>query len=244
MNLLTTEWFFRFVNALFESQFLALFLSFSLIYLSNLRKRLVVGEGMDFTMLLQIGLVLLHWALTLSLYIWTSLTLEDDAVVNNSSGLQVMFYLVSALFAGVVIWVVILCITIVPSLQAMEEVRIRFMFVIIPISVLIGSIALGVFTGSFGLYGRTSAGYFYYFTLYALFVFLLVYGTWPVRPDFGRVLSENTAILSDPSSTTNPFSNAKYFEEDEQNFSRSSKKETEQPPLSTSQNEDNENSNL
>eukprot|EP01091_Cochliopodium_minus_P006372 TRINITY_DN1625_c0_g1_i1.p1 TRINITY_DN1625_c0_g1~~TRINITY_DN1625_c0_g1_i1.p1 ORF type:complete len:509 (-),score=159.69 TRINITY_DN1625_c0_g1_i1:47-1573(-) len=240
-------WGFAFFNNILETQFISFFLLFCLIYLDILKIDRERTPQTNLQMLgVKIGIIVLHAILTFVLFIWNSVALENDAIVNEGNGIQIVYYLVSALYGGIIVWVTILCITLIPTIQNYPEIRIKFLFVIIPVSIIVASIALGVFTGTYGAYGRNAVSFYFFFSIYSVFVFLMAYGTWPMKSGFSSkprneatplFNNNNTSPVEEENTLRNPFSNAQYFEEDTENYKKSSKKEEDYQPITNKVND-------
>lgn len=87
----------------------------------------------------------------------------------------------------------------VPVIMKNRHLKARFLMASLPAIVLLTSLIIALFFGVFGPVQRTAPSFVYFFTVYNLYVFILVIGYWPTESSFRGTLSnptdENTKIF-------------------------------------------------
>ena len=108
------------------------------------------------------------------------------------------------------VWIVFLMALCVPVVRQEQHLTARFMMAGVPGAVVIISLICGFFFGVFGPVQRTAPSFVYFFTLYNLYVLILLIGYWPANSTFG--------MLGNPQEST-PIFNSTFtqFKEKEEN---------------------------
>jgi len=179
-------WFFHFLDALFYTVFLGDFMIFALLAIDKIRlnETDIQFNGKHAIKLVVVGI---FGILGVTLFTWVNIADRLDPVLSNSgsiTGIQALYYINSIIFVGVLVWLTVLSIMTIPVARNFPLWRIRFLFIAIPTSVVVLSITIGIFTGTFGSVRATSLSVTYYYTLYNLYVWVLTWGYWPVEQRF------------------------------------------------------------
>ena len=116
-----------------------------------------------------------------------------DVKLNRSSELAglagvVFFYYMACLFCGAaLVWVMIGGVLHIPSgVSKQPHMEVRYLYLALPTTLVAVSMLVGVFSGTFGPYNRTSVSFMYFFGLFNSYVYLLVFGFFPGVLDLGR----------------------------------------------------------
>lgn len=141
-------------------------------------------------------LVVSYFAFSTSLYAWVRSREYTHPIpgADIPTGMIVLFYFTALSFTGIVLYVLILIFTIShPPGQHPTRSFQRFMYIMTPSVIVMISVTLGVFTNSFGPYGRTLIEYMFFFGMWNLYIWLLVYGAWPHKGSFTEANAIETA---------------------------------------------------
>lgn len=157
-------------------------------------------------------------------------------IEDHITGIQVFFYLSSALYVSLALtFCVCLVFTLAITNQTRQDLRFRFYFFSLPTLVAIVSILVGLLTGTLGPFGRDSIlfsifvtfcfwfsltsqapSFVYYMSLYNLYVYVLVWGYWPI--DIGLngawfyfTFPVNSILAQNPTEGTRIFPDAQDF---------------------------------
>eukprot|EP01095_Lingulamoeba_sp_RSL-Kostka_P008948 TRINITY_DN3054_c0_g4_i1.p1 TRINITY_DN3054_c0_g4~~TRINITY_DN3054_c0_g4_i1.p1 ORF type:complete len:477 (+),score=119.67 TRINITY_DN3054_c0_g4_i1:50-1480(+) len=121
---------------------------------------------------------------TLIFFVWFKVSHEIDPLFGETqtvSGLVIMFFFCSILFGGILVWVLVLMMLAIPVVWQKKYLTARFSVLAIPTVVVLFSIVGGLFFGSFGPIRRTAPSFVYFFTLYNLYVLVLLFSYWPIK---------------------------------------------------------------
>lgn len=121
--------------------------------------------------------------------------------VQHVSGLIALFFINLFLFAGIIIWVISLAILAFTNIKKERpHLMKRYCVLLVPSVFVILSIILGLFFGTFGPIQREAPGFVYFFTMYNLYVWVLLVAYWPMQSSlpssYGGSSSEATPIKS------------------------------------------------
>jgi len=105
---------------------------------------------------------------------------------------KALFYSIATIYAVLIIYFFVM---IVLAVQARVHRRPRFLFFVVPTIVSLVSISVGILIGSIGPFGRDASAFVYFVVLYNTYVYLLLWGLWPVEDFSGTSPSEGTKIL-------------------------------------------------
>jgi len=186
---LAKGWFFEFLNSVFETLFISLILLFWLVVIDKIRMDQLRIEP-SILHVVQLIVIGVYAIMTLALFAWSRIRASEDPVYSERgeiTGLIVLFWLTSAIYGGVIIWLIVLVVMTIPVVNSKKYLMNRFMFVGVPTVICVFSVIVGIFTGTLGPFNRDSLGLVYFLTLYNMYVYLLVVGTWPV--DEGNVVA-------------------------------------------------------
>lgn len=75
-------------------------------------------------------------------------------------GIQVLFYCDATVFVGILIWLGVLIVLTIPVATNKPYLLTRFLFVSVPTGVVVLSILIGIFAGTFGSF-NSNCTYFY-----------------------------------------------------------------------------------
>jgi len=179
---LAKGWFFEFLNSIYETLFISLLLLFWLVVIDKIRMDQLRLEP-SILHIVQLIVIGIYAILTLSLFAWARIRASEDPVYSERggiTGLLVLFWLISAIYGGIIIWLIVLVVMTIPVVNSKKYLMNRFVFIGVPTVICIASVIVGIFTGTLGPFNRNSLGFVYFLTLYNVYVFLLVAGTWPV----------------------------------------------------------------
>jgi len=107
---------------------------------------------------------------------------------------KALFYTIAIIYMLLVIYFFVM---LVFAVQDRVHRRPRFLFFIAPTIVAIVSIAVGILIGSIGPYGRDGSTFVYFVALYNIYVYLNLWGLWPVFESSGSSPSESTKFIQD-----------------------------------------------
>ena len=143
------------------------------------------------------------------IFVWFRLFDQSDPImgqVHHVSGLVALFFINIFIFAGIIIWAIILAVlTFTVVKKDRPEQLVRYSVILVPSAFVILSIVLGLFFGTFGPIQREAPGFIYFFTLYNLYVWILLIAYWPVTSSFtsSNIITESTPIKVKPDSNNN-----------------------------------------
>lgn len=135
---------------------------------------------------------------TFVLFVWFRVVDRVDPVFGDTQsiwGLVILFFLDAALYGGIVVWVMFLMVLGISVVRQEAHLLSRFLMAAVPGLLVITSLIIALFFGVFGPVARTAPSFVYFYTLYNLYVVVLLIGYWPVESHFreaGAVTSENT----------------------------------------------------
>ena len=186
---------FPILGAILESAFQITVLLFWIFFLDRYRRP--AGQPWSPFALSEIPkyvLVLSYFVFTLTLYSWVRAREQTEPIPgeNLPTGVIVLFYLAAITFAAIVLYVVILVLITAGPIQGKARSYRRFMYVVIPTIIVMVCVTLGVFTNSFGPYGRTLTEYMFFTGVWNLYVWIIAYGAWPY---WGRFQDSNPGDL-------------------------------------------------
>ena len=110
-------------------------------------------------------------------------------------GLVILFFLDAAMYGAIVVWVMFLMVLSISVVRHEQHLLSRFLMAAVPGLLVISSLIIALFFGVFGPVARTAPSFVYFYTLYNLYVVVLLIGYWPVESSFraaGSFSSENT----------------------------------------------------
>lgn len=203
--------------------FIALWFLYSLLYLDMIRlqQHKIFWEA-PITWL-KVGLVFVHFILSVALFMWQEALLNNNPVISLSgeSGITVLFYFVALSFVALVAWMAVLIAFVMPLMlghvqhqegASGEIARGRYLHTVIPMCLLLLATFISLFTGSFGPFARTAAGFMFFHVLYNCVLILWVLGYWPVTGSAKRAAptTDRTALVE-----ANPFNAQVLQSEDE-----------------------------
>jgi len=177
-------WVFPFLNAIFEVCDFCILLWFWLFLVDKIRKDELRVE-LSLYHLPKLIAVTIFGILALVLFAWISIRDEQDPVYGTSiNGISVLFFIVSVVWTAIIVWVGILMAMAFMVVMHKPYLLNRLLFIGIPTTVVIISLLIGIFTGTFGPLGRTTLGFMYFNTLLTLYVLYLTWGYWPITEKF------------------------------------------------------------
>eukprot|EP01112_Ceratiomyxa_fruticulosa_P021555 TRINITY_DN7629_c0_g1_i1.p1 TRINITY_DN7629_c0_g1~~TRINITY_DN7629_c0_g1_i1.p1 ORF type:complete len:453 (-),score=56.29 TRINITY_DN7629_c0_g1_i1:103-1461(-) len=175
-------WFFHFIESLFATSFITIYLLFSLLSIDKLRNEEIRVEFSSYHIpkLIVCGV---YAVLSVVLYAWVNIRDRLDPVEGRPdtiTGIQVFFYIVATIYVCVIIWLLILLIMTIPVAKSKPYVMSRLLFIGIPTGVVGLSILIGIFTGTFGPLNISAVSMMYYLTLNHVYIWVMAFGYWPV----------------------------------------------------------------
>lgn len=139
-------------------------------------------------------------ALTSSFFLWESVHLRLTPVFGISghvTGLQVLFYIASVIYSAVVIWIAFAIIMSIPKAFDNGQMSVRFLFFGLPTGFVMAAILVGAFSGNLLSFGRSTMSFMFYHTVMQCYVYLMVWGFWPVE--------RHQKLVDSPTEETNIF---------------------------------------
>jgi len=193
LRFVVAGWFFHFLDALMQVCFNSVLLLFWLFMVDKIRL-----EEMKVIFRLQhvpkLIVVAIYAILSIVFYTWVNIHDETNptfGVVNSVTGIQVLFYLVTAIFMALIVWLMVLVVLTVPVVTSKRYLLTRFLFLASPTIVAILSILIGFLANTYGPLNRTSLELAYYSVLFNVYIWVLTVGYWPISERYN---------LSNPSS--------------------------------------------
>jgi len=193
----TRGWFFPFMSSLMHVAFSCIILLFWLLMADKLRREEI---RIDFNLshLPKLIIIGVYGVLILILFAWASIADEVNPVTSNTvGGIQVMFYIVSILWVGIIIWIVVLAVLTIPVVMRKQYLMTRFLFFALPTGICILSLLIGIFSGTMGNVGRTTLAFVYLTAMYNVYVYTLLWGYWPARDVVPQDSLSNPNITSE-----------------------------------------------
>eukprot|EP00029_Vermamoeba_vermiformis_P007883 TRINITY_DN3537_c0_g1_i1.p1 TRINITY_DN3537_c0_g1~~TRINITY_DN3537_c0_g1_i1.p1 ORF type:complete len:448 (-),score=59.57 TRINITY_DN3537_c0_g1_i1:36-1379(-) len=178
-------WFLVFMNAFFELIFYcAVFLFWFLVVeqFKGQRSKYELTQA-DVPKILA---VLFYGLMSTVLYIYSSIRdrlTPIFTVPDHVTLIQVVYYLVGSSFILIVFWIGFMFAMSINSVAS--NMRPRFLYFSVPAAICIVSVIVGIFAGTVGPFGRNTISTVYYTFMWNIYVYLLVWGYWPVETGFG-----------------------------------------------------------
>lgn len=112
-------------------------------------------------------------------------------------------------------WVIGLIVLCIMTLKRQPMVIARFSLAAIPTGIIIISQVFALLLGQIGPVRRTAPSFVYFFTLYNLYVIILMIGYWPMQSSFKQPanrVSENTPIFGSDANYSEFATDKQYIE--------------------------------
>jgi len=208
LEYLDNNWFLVFLNSLLELVFYCTMFLFWLFAIDKIR----MDETTVAFKWLHAPKVLVIFAFSifsLILYTWSSVREKMVPVFSISdhvTGIQVIYSLVGVLFVGLVLWLSVLIVLAIPTIVSKPHLKPRFYFFAIPTGICVLSVLVGIFNGTVGPFGRDALGTIYFLAMFNSYVYLMMWGFWPITSGF---------IEKNPQEGTNLFGSKPYKSQDE-----------------------------
>lgn len=191
-------WFFPFMSALFEVTFSCILLLFWLLMMDKIRKD-ELKMNFSFLHIPKLVFVILYGILSLVLFAWISIRDENDPIYGTGvTGIQVLFYIVTILWTGIIIWITILSFLSIAHIKTKPYLYTRFLFFVVPTGLCILSLLIGIFSGTFGPFHKTTLSFMYYSGMFNIYVFVLAWGYFPIKDRFRdpNAVTENSSLTA------------------------------------------------
>jgi len=211
LEFITRGWFLPFLGAFLELIFNCLLFIFWFVVAQKLRS----DDGVlkfDWFLKISFGMIGIYAVLATIFNVLNS-TRDDSSpfwgVSDSVTALDVMYYLTSALYVGVVVAFFTTLVIILQPISERKAVHARFIFFGLPTLAVIISVLVGIFLGTIGTFGRDAPSFVYYLFMYNLYVYLMLWGYWPVEKSYeGNLPTETSSLLFttavEPKAENNP----------------------------------------
>jgi len=197
-NLSLVAGFLPFLGSFLELCFTCILFTFWFIIAQKLRSK---DGTISFTLFLKLTLGLVAVYAISSTVLYGLASTRDSmsplfGVPDSISAIGVMFYVSSALYICVVLTFFATLVITVQPINNRKEIQARFLFFGVPTLGVIISVLVGIFMGTIGPFGRDSPSFVYYLVLYNLYVYVMLWGYWPVDQSFdGANPSEKSTLV-------------------------------------------------
>jgi len=190
-------WFLPFLGAFLETFFTCVMFVFWFIIAQKLRSteyKLTITVYVKCTL----AVIVVYGVITAVFHVLLSVRDERSplfSVDDHVTPIRVLYYIASALYVAIVIlFFATLVITIQPQNARFSP---RFAFFSIPTLFVIISVLVGLFMGILGNFGRDAPSFVYFLVMYNMYVYVLLWGYWPVEVVLGTgvTASESTKIF-------------------------------------------------
>jgi len=191
-------WFLPFLGAFLEMIFTCLLFVFWFVVAQKLRSDDGVLE-FDWFLKVAFGMIGIYAVLSTISNVLNGT--RDNAsplwgISDTLSALDVMFYLTSAIYVGVVVAFFTTLVIILQPIRDRKAVHARFIFFGIPTLGVIISVLVGIFWGTLGTFGRDAPSFVYYLFMYNLYVYYMLWGYWPVEKSYeGTLPTEKSSLV-------------------------------------------------
>lgn len=197
LEFLTEGWFIIFLGAFLELIFTCILFAFWFIITEKFRS----DEGrISFTIFLKFGivLVLLYFIIGSTYFGITGEREYESPIYRLTSDVTVdnVFYILTTLFYvlnAVLFFALTLAIILRPSASGRLLLKARFAFFVIPTYFLVIAVLSGLLYGILGPSGRDTPSFVFYLFLYNIYVYLQLWGFWPIEVVLpGAMVEDNT----------------------------------------------------
>jgi len=198
LEYITRGWFLQFLGSFLELLFTCVLFAFWFVVAQKLHSE----DGkfqLDRPVKVAFGLVSVYAICATIFYILNST--RDAAsplwgVSDSISALNVMFYLTSILYVAVVLAFFTTLVIIIQPVSQKKPVHVRFIFFGVPTLAVIVSVLVGILLGTIGTFGRDSPSFVYYLFMYNIYVYLMLWGYWPVEKSYeGTLPTESSSLV-------------------------------------------------
>jgi len=114
------------------------------------------------------------------LFSWVNIRDSEDPLFHDSinTGI-VLFYLSTTSYTLLIVYLVAVCSLCIPIIENKIWLRVRYLFFVTPVVVIVLSMIVTIFTGTFGPFNRSSFTLVYFLTVYNIYMLVLVWGYSP-----------------------------------------------------------------
>jgi len=182
-------WFLPFLGSFLETLFTCILFAFWFIVAQKLRSN---ENKLTFTLYVKFTLaVIVLYAIITTVFYGLSSSRDEQSplfgIEMHVTPIRVLYFIASALYVAIVI---LFFATLVITIQPVNEkfkLRARFAFFAIPTIFVIISVLVGLFMGILGTFGRDAPSFVYFLVMYNMYVYVLLWGYWPVEVVVGGV---------------------------------------------------------
>ena len=125
-----------------------------------------------------------------------------------------LFFLDAITFGAIAIWVMLLMVLGAPTVSKQPYLKARYLMALVPAVIVIVSLIGALLFGVFGPVQRTAPSFVYFYTLYNLYVIILLIGYWPINSAFNRGTKAETTPIFGSDANYSEFSGDKNFMQD------------------------------
>merc|ERR1712137_792748 len=158
-----------------------------------------------------------YGVVTFVLFVWFRVVDRVDPVFGDTQsiwGLVILFFLDAAVYGAIVVWVMFLMVLSISVVRHEQHLLSRFLMAAVPGLLVISSLIIALFFGVFGPVQRTAPSFVYFYTLYNLYVIILLIGYWPINSAFNRGTKAETTPIFGSDANYSEFSGDKNFMQD------------------------------
>ena len=188
LHLFAESWFWTFLDEFFQILFVCLLFFFWFGWVEQVRFGYTQSEPQRAWMWYLKAAVVIAYGVSASVVAyWLDIKLNRSSELAGLAGVIVFYYFACLFCAAALVWVMIGGVLHIPSgVSKQPHLEVRYLYLALPTTLVAVSMLVGVFSGTFGPFNRTSVSFMYFFGLFNAYVYLLAFGFFPGVLDIGR----------------------------------------------------------